>query len=231
MPEIIVKFDNKIVERVVTEKKHINIGRTSDNDIILDNRGVSRRHARLEFSGDEAIVLDNESLNGTFVNSRKITEERLRENDVIRIGKFDLEYHTSASESEKMSDYDGTMILNTKQQKQLLEIDKEDKSIVRRTGCSVLLGLEHTSEEEIAIEKDVTTLGTARYVNIRVKGWFVSGLQAKIVKEGKSLTLCNVGRQGKTKVNGESITNHDLRNGDIIEVGKSAFRFVEAGLA
>ena len=229
MPEIIVKFDNKIVERVVTEKKHVNIGRTSDNDIVLDNRGVSRRHARLEFNGDQAIVLDNESLNGTFVNSRKITEEKLRDNDVITIGKFDLEFHNSISDLEKMSDHDGTMILNTKRQRELVKKDKEDKKLIRRTGCSVLLGLEHTNEEEVVIDRDLITFGKSQYVNVRVKGWFVSGIQAKIVKEGKSYTLFNVGRQGKTRVNGDPVTSHDLRNGDIIQVGKSAFRYVEAG--
>ena len=43
MPEIIVKYDNKIIEKIVTEKPRISIGRTSDNDIVLDNRGVSRK--------------------------------------------------------------------------------------------------------------------------------------------------------------------------------------------
>ena len=36
MPEIIVKFEDKIIERIVTEKKRISIGRTNDNDIVLE---------------------------------------------------------------------------------------------------------------------------------------------------------------------------------------------------
>ena len=42
MPEIIVKYEDKVIERIVTEKKRISIGRTNDNDIMLENRGVSR---------------------------------------------------------------------------------------------------------------------------------------------------------------------------------------------
>ena len=53
------------------------------NDIVLENRGVSRKHALIEFNDKAAIVIDNESLNGTFVNNRKITEEVLRDEDVI----------------------------------------------------------------------------------------------------------------------------------------------------
>ena len=72
MPEIIVKYEEKVIERVVSEKKRMSIGRTSDNDIVLDNRGVSRKHAQIEFNGEAAVIIDNESLNGTFVNNRKI---------------------------------------------------------------------------------------------------------------------------------------------------------------
>ena len=67
MPEIIVKYEDKVIERIVTEKRRISIGRTNDNDIMLENRGVSRKHAVIEFNDNAAIVIDNESLNGTFV--------------------------------------------------------------------------------------------------------------------------------------------------------------------
>ncbi|MEW5994866.1 MAG: FHA domain-containing protein, partial [Candidatus Zixiibacteriota bacterium] len=98
MPEIIVKFEDKVIERVVTEKKRISIGRTNDNDIVLENRAVSRKHASIEFNNNAAVVLDNESLNGTFVNNRRITEEVLRDEDVITIGKYQLIYHTECTQ-------------------------------------------------------------------------------------------------------------------------------------
>jgi pSer/pThr/pTyr-binding forkhead associated (FHA) protein len=229
MPEIVVRFDSKVVERVVTEKSRLSIGRSSDNDIVLDNRGISRKHASIELSGTDAIVIDNESLNGTFVNRRKISEEKLRDSDVITIGKFDLEYHTEIGGEEKMSDHDGTMVLNTKKQREMLKEDRQDKEVIRRSGCSVLLGLEKANEAEIPLDREVITIGRSKFVNVRVGGWFVSGIQAKIIREGDSFTIVNVGRKGKTRVNGEEIVRHDLRNGDIIQAGKSLFRFVEAG--
>jgi pSer/pThr/pTyr-binding forkhead associated (FHA) protein len=229
MPEIVVKFDNRIVERIVTEKERLSIGRSSDNDIVLDNRGISRKHARIEVCGEDAIIVDNESLNGTFLNRRKIAEEKLRDNDTITIGKFDLEYHTRADTMEKMSDLDGTMILNTKKQKQMLKSDQEDKQLVRRSGCSVLVGLERASQDEVSLDRDMITVGKSKFVNVRVGGWFVSAIQARIVREGESFTIINVGKKGRTRVNGEEVTRKDMRNGDIIEVGNSVFRFVEAG--
>ena len=55
----------------------------------------------------------------------------------------------------------------------------------------------------------------------------MSKLQAKIIKEGDAFTVFNLGRKDKTKVNGEPINSVTLKNGDIIEVGKSIFRFIE----
>jgi ribosomal protein L14 len=64
MAEIIVKFEDKVIERIVTEKKRISIGRTNDNDIVLENRAISRKHAMIEFNNNAAVIIDNESLNG-----------------------------------------------------------------------------------------------------------------------------------------------------------------------
>jgi pSer/pThr/pTyr-binding forkhead associated (FHA) protein len=227
MPEIIVKFEDKVIERVVTEKKRITIGRTADNDIVLDNLGVSRKHAEIEFNPDSAVVMDNESLNGTFVNSRKITEEILKDNDQITIGKFNLIYHQEAEKAPKLTDLDGTMVLRTKKQKELLEKDQKERELVKKAGCSVLLGLENTDEDKFWLKKDVMTLGKSGLANIGVKGFFLPKIQAKITSEKDGFYLVNVGRRNKSKINGESIRRRRLRNDDLIQVGRSFFRFVE----
>ncbi len=228
MAEIVVKFDDKIIERIVTEKKRITIGRTNDNDVVLENRGVSRKHALIEFNNNAAVIIDNESLNGTFVNRRKITEEVLRDNDIITIGKYQLIYHNESTQpNEDASNFDGTMVLNTKAQKQLLENDRVEREIVERYGGSVLTGEENTNFSEFRLDRDVVTIGKAKFVHVRAKGFFISGIQAKIVKEDDGHYLINLGKKGKTKVNGEDVERHLLKNGDIITVGKSTFKYVE----
>ncbi|MFZ5979988.1 MAG: FHA domain-containing protein [Candidatus Zixiibacteriota bacterium] len=228
MPEIIVKYEDKIIERIVTEKKRISIGRTNDNDIVLENRGVSRKHAMIEFNNNAAVIIDNESLNGTFVNNRKISEEVLRNDDIITIGKYALVYHVESSHAnDEVSNVDGTMILNTKKQKQLLQNDKIEKEIVTKYGGSVLLGEENTEFSEFKLDREVTTIGKAKFVHVKAKGFLLSGIQAKIVKEHNCYSLVNLGKDGKTKINGEVIDNAVLKNGDLITVGKSTFKFVE----
>lgn len=227
MPEIVVKFSDRIIERVVTEKEHISIGRTTENDIVLDNRGVSRKHAQIEFSDQGAVLIDNDSLNGTFVNQRKVTEQPLHDNDIITIGKYDLVYYNDAQPNRKMSDMDGTMVMSTKKHKDLVEQDRQDKEMADEVGGTILLAVNDRDKTKYRLNQETTTFGKASYVDIRVKGFFVSKLQAKVVKEGEAFTVFNLGQRDKTRVNGEPVNSMTLKNGDIIEVGKSIFRFIE----
>lgn len=63
----------------------ITIGRTEENDVQYALNCVSRRHATLRWSGDHWVVTDEHSLNGTFVNGRRVHEVSVFPGDVIYI--------------------------------------------------------------------------------------------------------------------------------------------------
>ncbi len=68
------------------------IGRLPDNDVVLDDLLVSRRHAELRpFPGGHRIV-DLDSPNGTFVNGRRVAAAELADGDRVGIGHALLEY-------------------------------------------------------------------------------------------------------------------------------------------
>lgn len=69
------------------------IGREPSSAVFLDDVTVSRRHAELEVGGRTALLRDLGSLNGTYVNRRRIEgDEALENGDEIQIGKFRLVY-------------------------------------------------------------------------------------------------------------------------------------------
>jgi FHA domain/zinc-ribbon domain len=68
------------------------IGRSPDCDIFLDDVTVSRNHAVL-FQRDGAFVVEDQgSLNGTFVNRRRIDNAELENGDELQIGKYRLTF-------------------------------------------------------------------------------------------------------------------------------------------
>jgi ABC transport system ATP-binding/permease protein len=62
------------------------IGRLPDNDLVLDDLLVSRRHAELVAAGDGWRIVDLGSGNGTFVNGVRVREAALTPSDVLGIG-------------------------------------------------------------------------------------------------------------------------------------------------
>jgi FHA domain/zinc-ribbon domain len=69
------------------------IGRSPDNDIFLDDVTVSRKHAVLVQSDGQFRIEDLGSLNGTFVNRRRIdAATRLQSGDEVQIGKYRLSF-------------------------------------------------------------------------------------------------------------------------------------------
>lgn len=63
------------------------VGRAEDCDLIAEDEGASRKHARIVVWEDSAVVEDLGSRNGTFVGSERVIERRpLGQGDLIRIG-------------------------------------------------------------------------------------------------------------------------------------------------
>ncbi|WP_280335779.1 FHA domain-containing protein [Nocardia wallacei] len=68
----------------------LTIGRTSDNQIVVNDPLASRRHARLVKGAEGLVLEDVGSANGTFVNGRREQRVALRERDIVTIGNVDF---------------------------------------------------------------------------------------------------------------------------------------------
>ncbi len=81
VPYLIDPTDNVInITKTVT-----NMGRRVDNDVVVDDARVSRQHAQIRFSPKGCILFDLNSTGGTFINEKKITQQKLHSGDVISI--------------------------------------------------------------------------------------------------------------------------------------------------
>ena len=64
----------------------VTIGRGPENNVVLNDLLVSRRHALLRRSGNQWELLDNNSANGTYVNGNRINRALIGPNDIVGIG-------------------------------------------------------------------------------------------------------------------------------------------------
>jgi len=70
------------------------IGRSKECDLVINVKGVSRRHAELTYGGGHFILRDLDSLNGTRVNGTPVPQIRLGDADVIKLGRHKFSFFT-----------------------------------------------------------------------------------------------------------------------------------------
>jgi pSer/pThr/pTyr-binding forkhead associated (FHA) protein len=70
----------------------LTIGRSPEAEVFLDDVTVSRNHALLVRRGDGLYIDDLGSLNGTYVNRRRIESHKLQNGDELQVGKYKLTY-------------------------------------------------------------------------------------------------------------------------------------------
>ncbi len=69
--------DDELKGRWTLAKQVTSIGRWDDNDVVIDDRWVSRYHAQLRREGEHYRLHDLDSKNGTFVNGQRIAAPTL----------------------------------------------------------------------------------------------------------------------------------------------------------
>ena len=72
--------------------ERLTIGRSPEAAVFLDDVTVSRDHAVLVRRGGAWFLDDSGSLNGTYVNRRRIESRKLEDGDELQIGKYKLTY-------------------------------------------------------------------------------------------------------------------------------------------
>jgi len=79
-------------EHFLLEQEATTVGRSPDCDVFLDDVTVSRRHAEVLRRDRQFFIEDKGSLNGTFLNRRRIESAPLEDGDELQIGKYKLTF-------------------------------------------------------------------------------------------------------------------------------------------
>jgi general secretion pathway protein A len=68
------------------------IGRTSDNDLQIDSKFISRHHCQIVTQQDSCLIEDLNSTNGIFVQSKRVRRHNLNDGDVVQMGRHEMMY-------------------------------------------------------------------------------------------------------------------------------------------
>lgn len=71
-------------------KSQTSIGRGLENDLVIQNPQVSRKHAEIIYTGMEFVIVDFDSAAGTYVNNVKVKKNKIYSGDIILIADVPL---------------------------------------------------------------------------------------------------------------------------------------------
>ncbi|MBI5571344.1 MAG: FHA domain-containing protein [Desulfomonile tiedjei] len=248
MFKLILKFQDTVVEEYTFDKTPVTLGRREDNDVVIDNQAVSGHHARIEAEEPNYyVLLDLDSLNGTFLNEKKVTRERVFDGDFFIVGKHVLSFLDLRPEAERprrdsdepekppVKEAVETVLLDPKEQEALLAkeaaeraesgepLPPKPKKIELHGAVTVISG---GVPQIVELSKRLTTLGKADDADIKCSGLLVGKTAAVISKRPNGFFLSYSEGTRKPKVNGQEVsTQVQLQDGDEIAIANTHMTF------
>ncbi|HWR15872.1 MAG TPA: FHA domain-containing protein [Terriglobales bacterium] len=242
MAKLYLKFEQAVLkEYELKDGSSMTIGRLPDNNVHIDNLAVSGHHARLVWENDHFVLEDNNSLNGTFVNNRRINRAALKHGDVILIGKHTISYwdevrgetgepHHAEAPSAPVPQLEATMVLDTRKAKEMIGQQAAGAGAAaapakERIGqLQVMHG--KTDQQEYVLSGKLTVIGKSDMASIKLKGWFAPKVAAVINKRENKYFIAASEKDVRVKVNDSEISGPtELTHGDLIEVAKVKLTF------
>lgn len=227
MPKLILSLDDTFLGEYPLDKKHLTIGRRPTNDIHIDNLAVSGEHARIIHTDGSAVFEDLDSTNGSTLNGRPATRQRLQHGDVIGIGRYQLTFVDEAALGVGArlapTDFEHTLLMQPPAATQPLPADAAAEAPPPATAATpaacvqVLNG--PAKGKELQLTKTLTTLGKpgeqVAVISRRPHGYYITHV------EGASHPLVNGSAIG--------VQAHPLNDHDVIELAGVKMAFYLSG--
>ncbi|MBW1997432.1 MAG: FHA domain-containing protein, partial [Deltaproteobacteria bacterium] len=107
-------------------KDSIFIGRSRQNDVLLPDTTVSRRHAQVSKTREGYLLIDLGSHNGTYVNGTPVSRRLLRPADRIMIGSYRLTFSEETPQPQLVSKKPTAVFHET--------LDQREEEVLRNVG-------------------------------------------------------------------------------------------------
>ncbi len=190
-------------ERVVNLRVGVHtIGRADQNDLILEDVGVSRQHARVVVREDGVYVEDLGSGNGTYYKGTPITRQPVQHDDEIVIEPFMLQFN--------------------------LDVTGEAPArFVAR--LEIIEG--RSAGEVYGIGDGGASIGRAEDQTVQIRDPGASRWHASIFWKESDCVIRDENSSNGVFVNGQRCPEATLHHGDIIRISKTKLRFVTESLS
>ncbi|MEN8150963.1 MAG: FHA domain-containing protein [Planctomycetota bacterium] len=228
MYRITLLFGGKPVRKFNFEQEAVCIGRDADCEVLIDNIGVSRRHATIEKANGEYILTDLKSHNGTFVEGQRIYHHQLTDGDEFFIGKYSIQFENLDVDAPEPAPAPKELQAGMQDMTFRLDRGEIDKIMgASSTGVVPKLSLLAPQKEQVTLELEgpYFLIGSDPSAAVQIKGFLMPQYVAMLVRDEKSFHVVSLSKKKPVLVRGEAVGSHQLGDGEEFKVGNRLFRF------
>jgi pSer/pThr/pTyr-binding forkhead associated (FHA) protein len=209
-----LSFKGRVLKIFPLQQGSMLIGSDPACNVHIDSLAVEPKHARIETHGQDSILFDLGTDEGTFVQQDRVSEHKLKDGDLIRVGKHTLTYNfeevpeLAANESSTSID-----IKPMPQPEAPPEADSAERAEHRQGWLQILNG--QNLGKTLNLNRSMTNLGkpgvATAVITKRNDGYFIAHL------EGKVTPLVQEEPIGDRSIK--------LNDGDFIQIGNVKMQF------
>ena len=224
---VVVRRPGQPERRVSVGLGVAHLGRAEDNDIVLTDIGVSRRHARLVVQESGVTIEDLGSGNGTYFRGSRVNRQPVRDGDEFLIDPFRLVIEIEAIEPMAADGLTGD----------LEEVDDDDTAEIPIGPSGLPLSAEADGPQvrlvtlqgqrlapSYLLRDGGLSIGRSEARDIILFDPAASRNHATIESFGGDIWFRDQGSGNGSFVNGHRVREQCLRDGDRVRVGSTEFR-------
>jgi hypothetical protein len=220
--ELEVQIRGRVLARSTFRNDLVRIGRSPENDVFIDNLGLSRFHATLRHHDGLWTLEDLASASGTFVNGQRVRQWNLSDGDRIGIAKFTIVFHTREPAARAAKPAGGG---------RTVEVRETETPALREEKSGVVARLVLSGGREVPIERDVFTIGGDTASDLVLAGWMVPPAVALVTRGLAGFSIVSVAGPEWVSLGGKPVEwDGWLEKGVVLRFGKTeAVFFVGEG--
>ncbi len=203
-------------ERLLYPEQTVRVGRAEENDIVLDDVRVSRSHAELEWNGSGFSLRDLGSINGTYVNGQRLSNDTrlLHDGDEILLSKQMIFYEIVRAEPAEAPPAPDSA---------------SDTEPLGQMGSYLIVSAGPDMGQEYPLWGEMITIGRASREatwEIRLTDRSVSRPHARLEHREDGFYLVDLQSANGTTLNDITVQGPTaLKDGDVISVGETQLSF------
>ncbi len=202
----------------------VSLGRSSTNDIVINDPHMSRVHARLSFADGQCIATDLGSSNGIVLAGERVQQTPLVDGQRMLLGATEVWF----APEEPEPGGDTTVVLNTQEQVDDLLDNSMVSVVLPDTRHPRIVVHSPRGTSEVQLDTDVVTIGRGSENDVVVAHPAASRAHARVERRGNIFVAKDLQSRNGTWLGRGQIDEHVLSDGETLRIGDTRLVFKAA---